>query len=282
MNKSEIGSKTAKGGFANEREVCKKFNEWKKDSVAQEWLRIMGYDISKIKKVQAIQIPTRIKRNDLNKFGIDTNDYENIVRFKKADVQISIFIKIGDIIKIENLSLKKANSDADYNQVDKRKVDDYKSMWRFDNEIAFWLKLFTGEFNPRKCFKKIKLNVNKLRDKEKKRLFLDEMPINIQNRIINFFEENRIMVISDLLKGRGGLSANWLLVTRFNKENKTTTWKLVDINMAMNFFGRGEICISPRGSLYIGKITMQRKSGTPDPTKLQFKIKPCQLFELGV
>jgi hypothetical protein len=52
--------------------------------------------------------------------------------------------------------------------------------------------------------------------------------------------------------------------------------------MAMNFFGRGEICISPRGSLYIGKITMQRKSGTPDPTKLQFKIKPCQLFELGV
>jgi len=49
----------------------------------------------------------------------------------------------------------------------------------------------------------------------------------------------------------------------------------------MNFFGKGEVTISPKGSLYIGKITLQRKGGTPDPTKLQFKIKPCQLFSLG-
>jgi hypothetical protein len=83
------------------------------------------------------------------------------------------------------------------------------------------------------------------------------------------------------MKGRGGLSANWMLVTRLNRENKTTTWTLRDINVVMNFFGSGDICISPKGSLYIGKITMQRKGGTPDPTKLQFKIKTCQLFNLG-
>jgi hypothetical protein len=50
----------------------------------------------------------------------------------------------------------------------------------------------------------------------------------------------------------------------------------------MNFFGSGEVKISPRGSLYIGKITMQRKGGTPDPTKLQFKVHPCDLFKIGV
>ena len=72
-----------------------------------------------------------------------------------------------------------------------------------------------------------------------------------------------------------------MLVTRLNKENKTTTWTLIDINVVMNFFGIGEVCISPRGSLYIGEITMQRKGGTPDPTKIQFKMKPCQLFKLG-
>ncbi|OQX90853.1 MAG: hypothetical protein B6D57_01840 [Candidatus Coatesbacteria bacterium 4484_99] len=71
-----------------------------------------------------------------------------------------------------------------------------------------------------------------------------------------------------------------MLVTRLNRENNTTTWILKDINIAMNFFGGGEVRISPRGSLYVGKITMQRKGGTPDPTKLQFKIKPCQLFEM--
>ncbi len=33
-----------------------------------------------------------------------------------------------------------------------------------------------------------------------------------------------------------------------------------------------------KGSLYIGKITMQRKGGTPDPESLQFKISPNSLF----
>jgi len=49
----------------------------------------------------------------------------------------------------------------------------------------------------------------------------------------------------------------------------------------MNSFGGGEVSISTRGSLHIGKITMQRKGGTPDPTKIQFKIKPCRLFKPG-
>ena len=77
------------------------------------------------------------------------------------------------------------------------------------------------------------------------------------------------------------MSAGWMLVTRRNKQEKTTTWILKNINTVMNFFGSDDVEISPRGSLHIGKITMQRKGGTPDPTKLQFKIKPCKLFNLG-
>jgi hypothetical protein len=276
MDKTKLGSKTAKGGFANEKAICIKFNAWKKDQDAQNWLKIMGYDIQKIDSVKAIQVPTRIKKSDLSKFEVDEEEYEQFVKFKKADAQIRIIIKIGNILKIENLSLKKANSDADYNQIDKRTVDDYQEMWKFDNEIAFWLKLFTGELSPKKYSKQT--GITKFRDK--RRLFLDEMPDNIQKKVVGFFERNRIMVISDIIKGRGGLSADWMLVTKLNKENKTTTWTLMDINIVMNFFGSGEVCISPKGSLYIGKITMQRKGGTPDPTKIQFKIKPCQLFNL--
>jgi len=61
------------------------------------------------------------------------------------------------------------------------------------------------------------------------------------------------MIISDVIKGRGGLSANWMLVTKLNRDDNTTTWTLKDINITMNFFGSGPVCISPRGSLYIGK-----------------------------
>ncbi len=277
MNKAELGSKTAKGGFVNEKAICKKFNAWKKDKEAQEWLKIMGYDIKKLDSVKAIQVPTTIKKNDLSKFEVNEEDYEQFVRFKKADAQIRIIIKIGNILKIENLSLKKANSDADYNQIDKRTVDFYQEMWKFDNEIALWLKLFTGEILP----KNQKRSIGKIKPKDKRRLLLTEMPEAIQKKIIQFFKENKILVVSDIIKGRGGLSADWMLVTRFNKQEKTTTWILKDINTAMNFLGSGNVEISSRGSLHIGKITMQRKGGTPDPTKLQFKIKPCQLFKLG-
>lgn len=72
-----------------------------------------------------------------------------------------------------------------------------------------------------------------------------------------------------------------MLVTRYNKEEDATTWILKDINTAMNFFGCGEVELSPLGSLRIGRIIMQRKGGTPDPEKLQFKIRPCELFLIG-
>ena len=175
------------------------------------------------------------------------------------------------------MSLKKANSDADYNQVDKRTIDVYQEMWGFDDGISFWLKLFTGEENP----KKFRNLIGKIKLKDKRRLFLNEMPENIRNKTIKFFTDSKIIVVSDILKGRGGLSADWMLVTRYNRKDNTTSWVLKDINTVMNFFGRGDVTISPKGSFYIGKITVQRKGGTPDPTKLQFKIKPCQLFEIG-
>lgn len=275
MSTFEIGSITAKGGFANEKEICKKFNNWKKDTEAKIWLKIMGYEIESIDSVEAILIPTRIKRKDAERLGLKES-FEDLMKFKKADAQIRVIITIDKILKIENLSLKKANSDADYNQVDKRWVDSYKEIWKFDNEIAFGLKLFTGEVSPY-CYPEIIENKN-LRDK--RRMFLDELPEKLRDKIISFFKENKILVVSDILKGRGGLSANWMLVTRYNKNEDTTTWILKDINTVMNFFGSGEVRMSPKGSLYIGRITMQRKGGTPDPTKLQFKIKPCELFEV--
>jgi len=276
----EFGSRTAKGGFANEKEICKKFNNWKEDEDAKLWLKIMGYDLNKIDYVKAIQVPTRIKKSDVKKFGFSEEEYEDLMHFKKTDVQVQIrlIIRVNNAIKVENLSLKKANSDADYNQVDKRWVDSYKEMWHFDDEIALALKLFTGEMSSSTLPEMLKVSLSQLRDS--RRVFLTELKDDMVQKIISFFTKNKILVVSDILKGRGGFAADWMLVTRYNKPNDTTTWILKDINTAMNFFGQGDVRVSPRGSLYIGRITMQRKGGTPDPTKLQFKIKPCELFKL--
>jgi hypothetical protein len=50
------------------------------------------------------------------------------MKFKKTDVQVQVKIIISNAIKVENLSLKKANSDTNYNQVDKRSVVTHKEM----------------------------------------------------------------------------------------------------------------------------------------------------------
>ncbi len=276
MDKAKVGSETAKGGFANEVDIVNKFNNWESDFDARKWLKIMGYSIIQIKEVQAIRIPLKIKEAEYIKYGVNDVDYYTLTKFKKADAQVKLTIKIGDIIKIENISIKKANLNANFNQIDKRPVMDYQKMWGFDTEIKKYLELFTGAERP--VDNKAIINYDKLRNK--KRIFLDELEDRQLEKIISFFSNNRIMIVSDILKGRGGLSANWIIFTQYNKTEDITIWKLVDINIAMNFFGSGDVKISPRGSLLIGKIFMQRKGGTPDPTSLQFKFHPLDIFKM--
>ena len=51
-----LGSKTAKDGFKNEKDVIDKFNNWKTDKVSQEWLAEMGYKIDDIEFVKASKV----------------------------------------------------------------------------------------------------------------------------------------------------------------------------------------------------------------------------------
>ena len=56
MHSIEKGSQTAKDGFRNEEDIIIKFNNWLQDKDAQLWLKIMKYNISDIKNVEAIKI----------------------------------------------------------------------------------------------------------------------------------------------------------------------------------------------------------------------------------
>ena len=80
----EIGSTTAKGGFANEKAICNKFNNWKTDKEAQIWLQIMGYNLKEIDSVEAVQIPARMRKEDVEKLGLKET-FEELMKFKKTD-----------------------------------------------------------------------------------------------------------------------------------------------------------------------------------------------------
>lgn len=243
-----LGSNTAKGGFRTEEDIVEKFNNWEEDKEAREWLEIMGYKLQEIEKVKAVKI---------------TGSY-------KTDVQVQITIYLKEAIAAENLSIKLVSNPRGYNQIDKRWIDKYVELWNIPEDVIAALKSFTGE----------KIDTSEfpiLRDK--RRSFLNEMDENTQRRIVEFFSKNKLLIVSDILKGRGKFSAGWMLVV-LQLENETK-WVLKSINEAMNIFGSGKVEITIRGSLKIGKITMQRKggdAGRETAKMLQFKINPVELF----
>lgn len=244
-----FGSKTAKGGFSNEQDVVDRFNNWKTDKIAQEWLGEMSYKISDIEFVKASKVRGQYKAD--------------------IQVRITILIKLKSQEDLQNLQVKLVSNPQGFNQIDKRWVDKYVELWNIPQDITKILKLFTGEIAPIK---------NSFRDP--RRMFLDEMSESDQNKLIKFFNDNKILIISDLLKGRGEFSADWTLVIL--KANDENTWVLKSINHVMNILGTGDIRITRKGSLKIGKIGMQRKGGDGgrDTAKmLQFKINPVELFE---
>jgi hypothetical protein len=89
-------------------------------------------------------------------------------------------------------------------------------------------------------------------------MFITEMTSEEQDKILQFFKEKKMLIVSDILRGRGEFCAERMLVVK-----KTSYYERVlkSINEVMNFYGNGEVIISPQGSLKIGKITMQRKGG---------------------
>jgi aspartyl-tRNA synthetase len=249
MDKRRLGSKTAKGGFKNENDVVARFNNWISDETAQNWLIAMNYALSEIEYVKAIKIKGSYK----------------------TDIRVQVTIKLKQAIDCENLSVKLVSNPNGFNQIDKRGVDKYVNMWNIPKKVGYLLKLFTGKIEA----------VNKKRLKDKRRMFIDEFSNKDQKEIIKFFSKNKILIISDVLKGRDKFAADWVLVI-LKKDKKSYEWALKDINATMNIFGQGEVKITDKGSLKIGEITMQRKggdAGRESAKMLQFKINPCLLFK---
>jgi hypothetical protein len=99
----------------------------------------IGSMTAKVQNLTAIQIPVRINLEKAVSLGVSKEKYNETIKFKKTDIQVRIEIVVDDILYIENISLKKSNKSAGFNQVDKRAVLTYQQVWHFDDDIARWL-----------------------------------------------------------------------------------------------------------------------------------------------
>lgn len=247
MNKEQLkGSQTAKNGFLNEDDIVDKFNKWNIDEDAQKWLLIMQYDLEQIEYVKAIKLS-----------GV------------KTDVQVQVTIKLKEAIDAQNLQVKLVSNPKGFNQIDKRWVDKYVEMWNMPIEIISIFKRYTGEIKPSITY-----------PIDKRRMFANEFSDIEQTQILTWLNQNKSLIVSDILKGRGQFSAEWMLVAQ--KTKTKSRWILKPMNYCLNYFGNEEIEITKRGNFKIGKITMQRKGGDGGritANMLQFKINPAELFD---
>jgi hypothetical protein len=101
-----------------------------------------------------------------------------------------------------------------------------------------------------------------------------------QNRILDFFRKNKIMIVSDIIRWRGEFCAEWMLVIR---KTWSYEWALKPIWEVMNHYGNGDVWLSAKWNIEIWQITAQRKWGDkwkPSANKLQFKMDPTEIMEL--
>lgn len=241
--KVEQGSKTAKAGFQNEDEIRDKFNNWKTDADARAWLESLNHQLADIDNVSASK-----------------------PHGEKADVEVTVKTKSGE--RVERISIKLVSSANGFNQIDKRWLKTYETMWTMPPDVVDALKLFVGETPPRES------------SRDKRRMYLNELDENAQNAVVEFFTKNKDEIVSDLLAGDGLHAANWMMVA--HKATDKPKWVIRSSADAIKFYSAGPVELTKAGNLKIGRITMQRKggdNGRETAKMLQFKINPVQLFD---
>lgn len=241
-------SETAKSGFVTEEQVVDEFHNWSNSITAKEWLSVMGQ--YKIKTLEA---------KTTRSMGINS----------KADVLVKV--NGGNPLGI---SIKKFT--ASFNQIDKRKVDNYQKMWKIPNDVVIILKKYCGQEGYRPMDKNIISQV-----KDQRRYFLTELTPSEQKSVLNFFDKNKSAIIHDVLRGNTEPRADYMLVVKKNgsgiKESKITKME----NVIKHYNGLTEI--TKRGNLKLGKITVQRKGGNGGGVTaqmLQFKFSPKEVMKL--
>ncbi|MEQ1603537.1 MAG: type II restriction endonuclease [Pyrinomonadaceae bacterium] len=240
--KVALGSSTAKNGFKNEDEIRDKFNNWKGDIDAQDWLVAMNYKLAEIKTVVAAK-----------------------PHGEKADVEVRVTTKAGE--KKEGISIKLVSSPTGFNQIDKRWLATYAKMWKMPADVQAALKLFVGETPPTKP------------SRETNRMYLNELNAESQKAVIDFFTANKREIVSDLFSGDGSHAAGWVMVAM--KATDKTRWVIKTDADTIAFFADGKVEMTRNGNLKIGKITVQRKGGDggrETAKMLQFKINPALLL----
>ena len=220
-------SAAARSGFKMEEEAARMFRNWREDATASTWLEKIGF------RGQLTDVKTTR--------SLGSNSKADILLYTRST-------KIG-------ISVKKFTGRG-YNQIDKRWIDDYKSMWKMPTDVANTLRKFCGE----EGYRPADLGIHGTKDH--RRLFLNEMDPSEVGPVTEFFRSNMDRILYDMLGGTSQYKAHYILVIKTDR-NRIIGSNIVDLDAAVNIY-RGEVSITRRGSLKSVGLQSKEKEVTGD------------------
>ena len=207
----------------------------------------------------------------------------------KSPARIKSDIRVTCNDKCILISVKEFDVKADYNHVERNYVDFYSQKWSMPRDVYVGLKRFVGEVDKRgnpvqveaieKEARRSGMTPGKL--SKKRRTFINRLPKPTQNTIKEFFNSNKRKILKDILIADEDI-AFFIIIKR---EDAKAYYYIVPTKDMLDTYDSGDVSITPRGSLQMGKIIIQRKSGdhqTPSgwadrsASQLQFKIRPSE------
>jgi hypothetical protein len=267
------GSKAATEGFSNERQVVNSFNA--KNAFAEQCFAAMHIPVTA--SVKAMHVSHIQGESSLSKLleltkRPTSSEVSTIRKFQKADIRLRI--TESDRSSHLNLSLKKT-AKANFNQVECHSVLDYQEALGFDDEVCLWLRLFTGAVTETE----LEMWTNGLTvDGKRGRVIFHQFPSDKKEKILSFLESKKRQIISDAVRGRGPLCADFVMVT--HQTESETRAHVSPVEAVIDHLSVGNAEASHKSSIRLGGLTIQRRGGTPNPSFLQLKMKPRDLFDV--
>lgn len=240
-----FGSRTARAGFQNEKDLANAINDWGNDDEGRWILDSIGIDLDSIVEVNAKTISGH-----------------------KSDVVVQVIGKESKTNTV-GFQVKLVSNRRGFNQIDKRWVDQYQKLWDISAPITNILKLYTGEVSHAVAG-----------SRDARRLFADELPATESKRVLDFLADKKEIISNTVFRGDSDHPADWMIVV----QNYDLVRRLFvfDIKTVIDFYFNDVPTITPRGNFKFGKVTIQRKGGDRgrDTAKmLQFKIDPISIVE---
>lgn len=270
MTFQSTGSEAARGGFRNEGALEEAING--RTALGMRLLKAMAIDPSTL--VRASQVPSRLSAAAFGSLlgirSVSPDSLRASTQHQKAD----LLLYLSGNHRV-TASLKKANASSDFNQVDRRPVDVYQRFWGFSDDVALALKLFTGDLNAADFAKYSQgLSVSNAH----RRVAFPDLSAAQQTMVLDFFQSHKRKIVQELVQGKGPLAAEFMIVTQ--RDDHLIRFHVSRMTDVIDYLCEPPVRVNARTTFCVGHLTAQRKGGTPDPTSLQFKVKPSALLNV--